>query len=171
MTSPDPVTLYIALGSNIDPEANLRRCVDLLRSKITVKALSSVYRTPPQGDPNQADFLNMVVQGQSNVTPGTLKTDVLDWIERELKRVRDPLNKNAPRTIDLDLLLWGDAVLEYGSKPWKVPDADILRYAHVAVPLAELAPEQIHPTEKVTFRAIAERFENVPFEIIPLFRS
>lgn len=171
MTSPDPVTLYIALGSNIEPEANLRRCVDLLRSKITVTALSSVYRTPPQGDTNQADFLNMVIEGRSNVTPATLKTEVLDWIERELKRVRDPLNKNAPRTIDLDLLLWGDAVLEYGSKPWKVPDADILRYAHVAIPLAELAPDQIHPVEKIPLRVIAAHFQNVPFEVIPLFTS
>lgn len=171
MTSPDPVTLYIALGSNIEPEANLRRCVELLRSKITVTALSSVYRTPPQGDTNQADFLNMVIQGRSSITPSTLKIDVLDWIERELKRVRDPLNKNAPRTIDLDLLLWGDAVMDYGSKPWRVPDADILRYAHVAVPLAELAPDHIHPTEKIPIRVIAERFQHVSFEIIPLFTS
>jgi dihydroneopterin aldolase/2-amino-4-hydroxy-6-hydroxymethyldihydropteridine diphosphokinase len=160
MTSPESESqVFISLGSNIEPEKNLAQAVKLLQSKCKVTAVSSVYRTAPQGFSEQPDFLNMAVQITTSLSPETLKSDVLNWIEQQLGRTRDPLNKNAPRTIDLDISLWGDAVLEYGAKPWRVPDPDILRFAHVAVPLAELAPEFVHPTEGVTLAVIAARFE------------
>ncbi|MBZ0275749.1 MAG: 2-amino-4-hydroxy-6-hydroxymethyldihydropteridine diphosphokinase [Anaerolineae bacterium] len=149
------MTAYVSLGSNIEPERNLAQAVRLLRTKCAVLAVSSVYRTPPQGYTDQPDFLNMAVKISTTLAPYAFKTDVLGWIERELKRVRDPLNKNAPRTIDLDISLWGDEVLDYGPKPWHVPDPDISRFAHVAVPLAELAPEYVHPERGQTLAAIA----------------
>ncbi len=152
--------VYISLGSNIDPRRNLHQAVSLLGTKIEVLAVSSIYQTPPQGFTQQADFSNMAVKIKTSLLPITLKQDVLDWIERELGRKRDPLNKNAPRTIDLDISLWDDAVLEYGEKPWRIPDPDILRFAHVAIPLAEIAPDYMHPTEHQTLAAIAGRFEN-----------
>lgn len=161
MTSPD---VFVSLGSNIDPERNLVHAVTLLRQKCDVLAVSSVYRTPPQGFTAQPDFLNLSVQVHTSLQPDTFKKDVLDWIERELGRIRDPNNKNAPRTIDLDISLWGDSVFEYGAKPWRVPDPDIVRFAHVAVPLAEIAPDVVHPTEGVTLAEIAARFGDVPFE-------
>ncbi len=80
-------------------------------------------------------------------------------IEGKLGRVRDPNNKNAPRTIDLDISLWNDEVFDYGEKPWHIPDPDIVRFAHVVVPLAELAPDYVHPVEKVTLAQIAARFD------------
>ena len=161
MTSPD---VFVSLGSNIQPEQNLTRAVSLLRQKCDVLAVSSVYRTPPQGFTEQSDFLNLSVQLHTSLQPEAFKKDVLDWIERELGRVRDPNNKNAPRTIDLDVSLWCDGVFEYGAKPWRIPDPDIVRFAHVAVPLAEIAPDVVHPTEKVTLAEIAARFGDVPFE-------
>jgi dihydroneopterin aldolase/2-amino-4-hydroxy-6-hydroxymethyldihydropteridine diphosphokinase len=163
MTSPDTL-VFISLGSNIDPEKNLAQAVRRLRSRCHVIAVSSVYRTAPQGFSEQPDFLNMAVKVSTSLSPETLKHDVLDWIERELGRKRDPLNKNAPRTIDLDISLWGDAVLEYGTKPWRVPDPDILRFAHVAIPLAELTPDFVHPTEGVTLAEIAGRFDRSGIE-------
>ncbi|MBI5671210.1 MAG: 2-amino-4-hydroxy-6-hydroxymethyldihydropteridine diphosphokinase [Chloroflexi bacterium] len=165
MTSPD---VYLSLGSNIQPERNLAAAVRLLRQKCAVLAVSSAYRTPPQGFADQPDFFNLSVKVHTSLQPATFKSSVLDWIERELGRQRDPNNKNAPRTIDLDIALWGDAVLEYGDKPWRVPDPDILRFAHVAVPLAELAPDFVHPTEGVTLAQIAARFGDVPFERLEL---
>jgi len=156
-------TVYVSLGSNIAPEANLRRAVQLLRSKTAVTAVSAAYRTAPQGFVEQADFLNMAVCLRSSFDPLTLKQAVLDWIEQELGRVRDPNNKNAARTIDLDISLWDDAVFEYGEKPWRVPDPDIARFAHVAIPLAEIAPEYVHPVEQVTLAAIAARFDGETF--------
>lgn len=149
------IVAYVALGSNIDPETNLPAAIKHLRRWATVLEVSPVYVTPPQGYTEQADFYNMAVKVLTRRTPEAFKTQVIDWIERELKRERDPDNKNAPRTIDLDLVLWGDTTLEYGDKPWQIPDPDITRFAHVAVPLADLAPDLMHPTEGKTLSAIA----------------
>ncbi|PJF40836.1 MAG: 2-amino-4-hydroxy-6-hydroxymethyldihydropteridine diphosphokinase [Chloroflexi bacterium] len=156
MTLPD---VFLTLGSNIEPKVNLQKAVDLLRTQCEVLAISSVYRTAPQGFHHQPDFLNMAVKLHTTLSANELKTDVLSEIERQLKRVRDPNNKNAPRTIDLDIALWGCQIFAYGQKPWHVPDADILRFAHVAIPLAEIAPDFVHPTEKKTLAEIAARFE------------
>ncbi|MEZ4667669.1 MAG: 2-amino-4-hydroxy-6-hydroxymethyldihydropteridine diphosphokinase [Anaerolineae bacterium] len=155
---------YLSLGSNIQPEHNLTAALQLLATKCTLLAVSHAYRTPPQGFTKQDDFLNLAVKISTDVQPITLKTQVLDWIECELKRVRDPNNKNAPRTIDLDISLWNDEVIEFGEKPWRVPDPDILRFAHVVVPLAEIAPEYLHPLERVLLKTIIERFSQTQFD-------
>ena len=150
---------YISLGSNIAPERNLREAVALLRGWTTVLATSPVYRAPPKGDTQQPAFLNMAVKAHTLRSPLDFKRRVIDRIEKQLKRQRNPRNVNAPRTIDLDITLWNDEVLEYGSKPWRIPDADISRYAHVAVPLAELAPDYAHPQTGETLRKIADRLD------------
>lgn len=155
---------YISLGSNIQPEQNLVRAIQLLRTRCTVTSVSQAYHTPPQGFTEQSDFLNMAVELRTSLPPITLKSEVLDWIEQELERKRDPLNKNAPRTIDLDISLWNHEVLEYGEKPWLIPDPDILRFAHVVIPLAEIAPDYLHPVEQVTLIAIAARFDSTTFQ-------
>jgi len=150
--------VYVVLGSNIAPEQNLVRAVALLRGYGNLVGLSSVYQTSPQGDPNQADFLNMAVCLQTTYPIETFKTKVIGEIEQQLGRERDPHNKNAPRTIDLDIALWDSESRDYGSKPWHVPEADILRFAHVALPLAELAPDYLHPEKGQTLGQIAARF-------------
>jgi 2-amino-4-hydroxy-6-hydroxymethyldihydropteridine diphosphokinase len=165
MTSPNPSsTVYLSLGSNIQPEANLAAALRLLGSKCVVQAVSQAYRTPPQGFVEQDDFLNLAVKITTGLAPITLKNEILDWVERELKRVRDPHNKNAPRTIDLDISLWNAEIFEYGSKPWRVPDPDIVRFAHVALPLAEIVPDYLHPVEKCSLKMIAARFSQANFE-------
>lgn len=151
---PDNV-VYVSIGSNITPEENLRAAVRLLRERCHVLALSSVYRTPPQGYTDQADFLNMAVKLKTDLPPTAFKTRITGEIEAALGRTRDPQNKNAPRTIDLDISLWNDEVFDYGAKPWHVPEPDILRFAHVAVPLAELAPDYVHPENGQTLAQIA----------------
>jgi 2-amino-4-hydroxy-6-hydroxymethyldihydropteridine diphosphokinase len=157
MTTPEHI-VYVSLGSNIEPEKNLAAAVRLLRECCTVLALSSVYRTPPQGYIEQAEFLNMVVKVTTSHTPLDFKTHVLAEIERLLKRARNPNNKNAPRTIDLDISLWDEAIIDYGDKPWHIPERDILRFAHVAVPLAEIAPDYVHPETGEKLAEIAARF-------------
>jgi dihydroneopterin aldolase/2-amino-4-hydroxy-6-hydroxymethyldihydropteridine diphosphokinase len=168
MTTNPANTAFVSLGSNIEPKQNLRKAVELLRTRTDVLAISSAYRTPPQGYTEQPDFLNMAVRLMTPLSPITLKKDVLDWIERELGRVRDPNNKNAPRTIDLDISLWNLGILDYGEKPWRIPDPDIVRFAHVAVPLAELAPDYIHPVEGITLAQIAARFTDSRIEPVRL---
>jgi 2-amino-4-hydroxy-6-hydroxymethyldihydropteridine diphosphokinase len=161
MTTPNSsAVVYISLGSNIEPESNLTHAVQLLQPHGQVQRVSSAYITPPQGFTQQADFWNAAVMFKTGLTPLTLKHDVLDFIEQTSGRVRDPNNKNAPRTIDLDISLWNNEVFEYGEKPWRVPDADILRFAHVAIPLAEIAPHYIHPQENLTLSQIAARFDS-----------
>jgi 2-amino-4-hydroxy-6-hydroxymethyldihydropteridine diphosphokinase len=149
----------ISLGSNIEPEKHLCEAVRLLRQNSIVLAVSSAYRTAPQGDTHQADFLNMAVQLQTDLTPAAFKSEIIADIERALGRVRDPNNKNAPRTIDLDISLWNDEVLDYGTKPWHIPEPDILCFAHVAVPLAEIAPDYIHPEVHESLFNIAKRLQ------------
>lgn len=156
--------VFVSLGSNIEPQWNLRQAVDRLGQSCLLRAESHAYRTPPQGYLEQDAFLNMAVCLETDLQPLLLKVDVLASIERELGRVRDPNNKNAPRTIDLDISLWDNRVFEYGEKPWRVPDPDILRFAHVVVPLAELAPDFLHPETGETLRAIANRLDAGGFE-------
>ena len=134
--------VFIALGSNIQPEANLPEAVRRLAAHCRVLAVSPVYETAPVGKLDQPNFLNAAVLIESDLSAEALKTQVLQAIERDLGRVRTA-DKNAPRTIDLDIALYGDAVLDLGSR--HIPDPDILRYPHIAVPLAALAPDLRHP--------------------------
>ena len=91
---------------------------------------------------------------------------MIDPIESDLGRVRDPNNENAPRTIDIDILLWNTEVLEYGEQPWIIPDPDITQYAHVAVPLADLAPDTVHPIGDKTLAEIAKSLDKQGIEAI-----
>ena len=159
---------YISIGSNIAPEENIVACVHLLRRYTTVLALSPVYRSTPQGYTRQASFLNMAAKVHTLRRPADFKAAVIDRIEAELGRKRDPSNKNAPRTIDLDLSLWNSAAFQYGAKPWPVPDPDILRYAHVAAPLADLAPDYKHPLAGKPLRQIAGALDACGLEPVEL---
>ncbi|MBZ0295859.1 MAG: 2-amino-4-hydroxy-6-hydroxymethyldihydropteridine diphosphokinase [Anaerolineae bacterium] len=150
---------YLVLGSNIEPEANLARALELLKAHCEILAVSPVYRTPPQGFTDQANFLNMALHIRTALEPAAFKSQVLEVIEQQLGRVRDPNNKNAPRTIDLDIALWNDVSMDYGAKPWHAPDRDIYKFAHVAVPLADIAPNYSHPESGETLAQIAARFD------------
>lgn len=150
---------FLSIGSNIKPAENIIAALALLRRYTTVLGISPVYQTAPQGHSDQEPFLNLAVMAHTLRSPAQFKGDVIDRIETDLNRVRDPENKNAPRTIDLDISLWNDEVLEYGVKPWTVPDADIARYAHVAIPLADLAPDYVHPLLEQPLNMIAASFD------------
>ncbi|XP_035670810.1 folic acid synthesis protein FOL1-like [Branchiostoma floridae] len=181
--------VYLSLGSNIEPRKNLRDAIAFLKTKALVLKVSSSFLTPPQLQTNQPDIVNMAAQILTEMTPTQLKTFISE-IEEELLRVRDPNNKHGPRTVDLDISLWGSEVLEYsiagteegtnhsppnGNKKKKVPDPDVLRFAHVAVPLAEISPHLKHPTNGSTLASIArditgrEDYINT-FPIVDLFR-
>lgn len=168
MPEPPPTVAFIALGSNIAPDVNLPAALRLLAERCALLARSPVYRTPPQGFADQPDFYNMAVRAATALDPAAFKQTVLADIERALGRVRDPRNKNAPRTIDLDIALWGTAALTYGSRPWRVPDPDILRFAHLAIPLADLAPDYVHPETGATLAQIARRFDASALQVVTL---
>lgn len=150
--------VYVGVGSNIDPEDNLRAAVHLLTQAATVLAVSSVYRTPPYGSADQPDFLDVVVQLATPLFAASFK-EVLEGIEHQQGRIRTPQNRHGPLTLDLDILLWGDAAFSFGTKPWRVPSAAILKFAAVAIPLAEVAPAYVHPETKETLAEIAARLD------------
>lgn len=150
-----PNRVFVTLGSNIDPVENLGAAVAKLREsdEISFAAVSPVYETAPVGTTNQANFLNAAVHLTTPLSAVRLKADVLQPIEQALGRVR-VADKNAPRTIDLDIALFNHAVQDAGSR--RIPDPDILKYPHVAVPLADLAPYYIHPETGQALAEIAE---------------
>lgn len=152
--------VFLSLGSNIAPEENIVAAIKLLRRHTNVLALSPAYRTAPQGDERQDAFINMAVKLHTLREPLAFKTRVIDRIESRLRRTRDPRNKNAPRTIDIDIALWNDEAFEFGDRPWIVPDPDIMRFAHVAIPLADIAADCRHPTHWKTMSEIAAGFSS-----------
>lgn len=159
MTLPERVTAYISLGSNIDPLHNLQAAVQRLRAHGTITAISSVYQTPPYGETDQPDFLDVVVALRTAADPVALKVKVLRGIEDALGRTRDPRFKYGPLTLDMDIMLWGECAFDFGDKPWHVPNAGVLQYAADAVPLAEIAPHMIHPETGETLAQIAARLD------------
>ena len=95
----------------------------------------------------------MALRARTPRDPADFHGNVIKPIENQLGRRRVPGNRNAARTIDIDIALWNDSSLEFGEPPRQVPDPDILRYAHVARPLAALDPDYRHP---LTGRSLEE---------------
>jgi 2-amino-4-hydroxy-6-hydroxymethyldihydropteridine diphosphokinase len=137
----------LTLGSNIDKERNLPQAIVLLRELADVTAVAAVYETAPTGLLDQPNFFNTAVLLHTPLTPAQIKDDLIAAVEKALHRVRQA-DKNAPRTIDLDLALFNDDVLDYVAQDGRsrhIPDPDILKFPHVAVPLADLLPDLPHP--------------------------
>ena len=138
---------FVAVGANIEPEHHIEAALRGLMGMVDVHETSTFYRTTPLLDPRQPDFLNGVWRIETELGPRDLKYDILRGIERDLGRERSG-NRYAPRVIDLDLILWGDAVID--EPDLKIPDPDIYTRPFVAVPLAELSPELELPDTKST---------------------
>ncbi|HVO70690.1 MAG TPA: 2-amino-4-hydroxy-6-hydroxymethyldihydropteridine diphosphokinase [Aggregatilineaceae bacterium] len=157
----NPVPVFITLGSNIAPEENLPRAVRMLGQNhhLALCAVSRVYETAPlsangQVARAQENFLNAAVLVETDYyTAFSLKYNVLRFLESCLGRVRS-MDRFAARPIDLDIALFGSQVIV--TPLLSIPDPDILRRAHVALPLANLAPEFVHPCTGQTLAAIAD---------------
>lgn len=152
-------TVLLALGSNIDPERHIVAALDRLDAILGIEALSAIYEADPVGSPGTPRFLNAAVRLTTDRAPGELKSGVIRPLERRLGRVRtsDP---NAPRTIDIDIAAVEGLVLD--GPDLRLPDPDIVSRAHLALPLADVAPAFRHPTEGVTLGEIAARFRDEP---------
>ena len=134
-------TAYLGLGSNLgDREDNLRRALSLLGQKVSFTAISSVYETEPWGYASQPAFLNLVCAVETVLSPQGL-LEVAQGVERDLGRV--PAFQYGPRTKDVDILLYGDEVME--TPDLRIPHPRFPERAFVLVPLAEIAPGIIHP--------------------------
>lgn len=153
--------VYLSVGSNVEPEKNLKEALTQLRDRTNVLAVSSVYQSTPYGFKDQPDFLDICVKLTTPLLAAAFKISTIDRIERNQGRDRNnQATKDGPLPLDIDILLWSDGVFHYGDKPWKVPHPNIIKYTSVIRPLAELAPTYMHPEENVTLAEIAERFKD-----------
>ena len=135
-------TAHVALGSNLgDKEANLRRALELLIERgVEIVKTSTFISTEPYGVTDQPQFLNGVCEVRTSLEPLAL-LHILLAIEQEMGRVR--LRHWGERNIDLDLLLYEDVVMD--TPELKLPHPDMQNRDFVLLPLAEIAPELIHP--------------------------
>ncbi len=145
---------FVSVGSNIEPEKNVRSALRLLNEQVTVRQISTVFLTEPVGPAGQPPYYNCVLDAETDLAPADLKQNVFRRIEQALGRARTG-DKYAPRTIDLDLLLYDDVVMETGELV--LPDPDILRRPFLAVMLRELAPDLVMPGTGVKISDVATR--------------
>jgi 2-amino-4-hydroxy-6-hydroxymethyldihydropteridine diphosphokinase len=143
---PGTTTAYVAVGSNVEPLRNVPAAVRLLARHVDVAAASTFYRTEPVAPPGEApaardEFVNGVLAIRTSLPPGPLKRDVLRAVEDELGRDRSA-GRYGPRTIDLDLVLFGRMVID--EPALTIPSRDLDR-PFVAIPLRELAPDLVLP--------------------------
>ncbi|MBD2512407.1 2-amino-4-hydroxy-6-hydroxymethyldihydropteridine diphosphokinase [Nostoc muscorum FACHB-395] len=146
----------IAFGSNYEAKSNLVKGLKALNQQVRILAVSPVYENPAIGEMTTPPYLNGVCLIETHWPALELHEQVLRSIENSLGRIRGESGK-AQCSIDLDLVLYGKEVVSVPNL--QLPAPDILRYAHVAVPLGFLVPDWIHPVTKETMAQIGNRFE------------
>jgi 2-amino-4-hydroxy-6-hydroxymethyldihydropteridine diphosphokinase len=143
-------SVYLSLGSNLgDRYANLRAAIERLGEAGATRSVSGFYETEPVELRDQPWFLNCVVVLETRDTPRALLKKVLA-IEREMGRLR--MKDKGPRSIDIDILLFGDRVVE--ERGLKIPHPAMHQRRFVLEPLAEIAPEAFHPLLRKTAREL-----------------
>lgn len=145
--------VYVGIGSNIDRERNIRAAVDALNSAFQNVELSPVYQTAAEGF-SGTDFYNLAARFDTEDKLEDL-CERLAQIESARGRVRSGL-RFGPRTLDIDVLLYGDIIRHDGR--FDIPRADILAYGHVLGPLVALAPDLRHPE---TRERLSERWKQI----------
>jgi 2-amino-4-hydroxy-6-hydroxymethyldihydropteridine diphosphokinase len=151
--------IYLGLGTNLgDRLKNLHAAVDSLSPTVKVLRTSAIYETQPWGYIDQPSFLNMAVEGDTEIDPGELLAS-LKQIEVNLGR--EVTFRYGPRLIDLDILFYDQLVLDLPHL--KIPHPHLAERAFVLIPLMDLAPDLKHPVLQVTISELAAR---LPDEII-----
>ena len=145
---------FIGIGSNIEPEKNVRAAIRSLAQQTRVTGISTVYCTGAFDRPEQPHYFNCVVEIETEAPPAEVKHGILRPIENSLGRKRSA-DKYAPRTIDLDLLIYGDLVMD--EEDIRLPDSEILERPFLAIPLFELAPDLVLAGYNLRIGEIAAR--------------
>ncbi|WP_299733542.1 2-amino-4-hydroxy-6-hydroxymethyldihydropteridine diphosphokinase [uncultured Endozoicomonas sp.] len=154
---------YIALGSNLEqPELQLQRAVDEIDSLpcITLAGCSKLYQSDPVGPPGQPDYCNAVIAVDTTLTPIAL-LDAMQSVENDHGRVRS--ERWGPRTLDLDILLYGNEVVE--SERLTIPHYQMHLRNFVLLPLMDIAPELVLPNGR-SIKMLAAKTDDVGLSII-----
>jgi 2-amino-4-hydroxy-6-hydroxymethyldihydropteridine diphosphokinase len=147
-------TVYLSLGSNLgDRLQYLKKAIRKIKEsdKISIKKISSVYETEPVVCENQPQFLNLVLEAQTSLAPLPLLERLLS-IEKEMGRKRE--EKWGPRNVDVDILLYADQIVK--SDRLAIPHPRMHQRKFVLVPLAQIAPQTLHPLLKKNVKEILE---------------
>ena len=142
--------ILLALGTNLDDRlANLRAALDALPPEVVLLDESKIYETPAWGFEDQPTFLNMAIKGETDLEPEALLKH-LKLLETQLGR--EPSFHWGPRLIDIDLLFYDDQILN--TPELSIPHPGVPARSFVLVPLADLAPELVHPVSGKTIRQL-----------------
>ncbi|HJX11995.1 MAG TPA: 2-amino-4-hydroxy-6-hydroxymethyldihydropteridine diphosphokinase [Dehalococcoidales bacterium] len=152
----DAVTAYLGIGSNLgNRQENLERALGLLAQRMRLGKISSIYDTEPLGDTSQPRFLNMAVQVFTHLAPEGLLA-LAKGIEAKMGRAG---KTGQPRPIDIDILIYGDKVME--TPALTVPHPRMTERSFVLVPLAEIAPDLRHPVSGKTMKELQKAIKEV----------
>ncbi len=146
--------VFTGIGSNVNRDSNITGGVKALEAEFGELLISSVYETIPYGFDGD-NFYNLVVGFRTNEDVGNV-TAKLRVIEYEFGRSRKQ-ERFSSRTLDIDLLLYGDLVQD--EENLRIPREDILNYSFVLCPLAEIAPDLDHPVENKSYQQLWQEFD------------
>jgi 2-amino-4-hydroxy-6-hydroxymethyldihydropteridine diphosphokinase len=153
--------VYLSLGSNLgDRDANLQQAIAQLAPAVRVLRVSPTYETEPVDYTAQPWFLNLVAEAQTNLSPTKLLAHTVA-LEQALGRIR--AIPQGPRTIDIDILLYGDVVVR--AARLEIPHPRMPQRRFVLAPLADLAPKLRHP---VTHLTVTEMLQSAPAQSMRL---
>ena len=156
-----PVRAFLDLGTNVDRERSIQRGLMLFREHMEIIRVSNPYESQAYGPSGQPPFINLSVEVETTLTPERLRTRLRE-IETAAGRVRTA-DKFAPRTLDLDIILYGTRIERH--EAWQIPHPQLETKRFVLEPLAELEPERIHPLSVLTLadmRAMMSAREDGP---------
>ena len=153
--SSEMIPVYLSLGSNLgDREANLKKAIELLSHRLRVGLVSPIYETEPVGVPEQPKFLNLAMQVFTRLAAKDLLI-LGKGFESMMGRARN--TSNAPRTIDIDILLYGSEIIK--TDDLIIPHPRLTERAFVLVPLADIAPDLVHPENG---KKVSELLKSLP---------
>jgi 2-amino-4-hydroxy-6-hydroxymethyldihydropteridine diphosphokinase len=160
-----PIKTYLSAGSNLgNPKANLEFSLNELENAGTVLQKSMYFETEPVGFTKQPWFLNLAIEFETRLTPIELLHLCLNI---ENSRARKRSFPNAPRTLDLDILFYGNAIIRQSNLI--IPHPRLADRKFVLEPLAQIAPDLIHPVLKKSIRFLLKNCSDT--SVVRLYRS
>jgi len=147
--------VYLGLGSNLgDRQTNIEKALKLLNDTLQIELVSSIYETEPVGYVEQPMFLNVVCRGQTEIGPLQLLS-LVKGIEASLGRVSS--FPNAPRTIDVDIIFYGDMIMQ--TPELTIPHPRLEERAFVLIPILDIAHDLCHPVSGESVKDLAARVQ------------